>query len=95
MRASSNVRLKNPIAGKTGFCPRLFCGSAGLAEDLDMLKATTPAPAAAATPSVAGEIEERSLRGAAISRKQTLDGCQIVVENAESRSEIGVGTSLE
>jgi hypothetical protein len=54
------------MAGKTGLCPRFFCSVAGSEDDLDMLKATTPAPAAAASPRVAGETEASSLRGAAI-----------------------------
>lgn len=66
IRASSRVKLTKPIAGNTGFCPRLFCGCAGPEDDFDMLNATRPAPAAAASPRVAGETEARSLRGVAI-----------------------------
>ena len=66
IRASSRVKLTKPIAGNTGFCPRLFCGCAGPEDDFDILNATRPAPAAVASPRVAGETEARSLRGVAI-----------------------------
>lgn len=66
IRASSSVRLTKPMAGNTGLCPRFVFNIAGSVEGLDMLKATTPAPAAAANPTVIGENEASSLRGAAM-----------------------------
>jgi hypothetical protein len=72
IRASSRVKLTNPIAGKTGLGPKFFWSAAGSEEVLDMLNATTPAPAAAANPRVAGETDASSFRGAAIPKSEYL-----------------------